>query len=324
MKQIGVIGQGFVGGSLAQVFAERGHMVVTYDKAGHCALGAHAAAVEQVEHDHERPMRLAASVTEFTQVCVSRGIDVIFVCVPTPMKKDGSCDTSIVESVLREMADVPGERVAVVKSTVPPGSTVKWNERFNATGLQVVFCPEFLTEANALDDMREQDRIILGGPIGAVERVEQVMKAAFSGVPVHKTTSTNAEMVKWTANAFLAVKVSYANEVYQLCQALGTDVTYDEVVRLATLDGRLGSSHWKVPGPMRADTADGPATGDYAFGWGGSCLVKDCNAWISLAKALGVSPTMTEAAWQKNLEVRPGRDWEQLKGRAVVDDKEGK
>lgn len=334
-SSVAVVGNGFVGGSLTTVFDEQGFDVYVYDKAGALAQGgknkvmlAHKSVLAEMDNGTRLVQKFIAepnSVNELVRAVeqVAKFSGIYFVCVPTPMKKDGSCDTSIVEGVLWELADFPGDRIAVVKSTVPPGSTVAWNAMFNPLGLRVVFCPEFLTEANALDDMRNQDRIILGGPMGAVERVEQVMSAAFPGVPVHKTTSTNAEMVKYVGNCYLALKVSYANEVYQVVEGLqktGLDADYDRVIELATLDKRLGISHWKVPGPMRADTAAGPATGEYSRGFGGSCLSKDPNAWIAFAKGIGVKPTMVEAAWQKNLEVRPGQDWLELKGRAVSED----
>ena len=116
-------------------------------------------------------------------------------------------------------------------------------------------------------------------------------------------------------NNFLAVKVSFANEMYQICQALGEDVDYDKVVEYAKLDPRLGNRHWAVPGPM-----PNSITGQFCAGFSGSCFVKDLNSMISLSKSLNVDPKVMRAAWEKNLEVRPERDWEALKGRAVVDD----
>jgi UDPglucose 6-dehydrogenase len=122
-------------------------------------------------------------------------------------------------------------------------------------------------------------------------------------------------MVKYVTNIHLAVKVALANEFYQICQALdsqGANIDYDKVIEYATLDKRLGNSHWKVPGPMPADD-----TGEPAFGFGGSCFVKDINALISIAKTLGIDPKVMNGAWHKNMEVRPQRDWEKLIGRAI-------
>ena len=325
MKSIGVIGQGFVGGSLTTVFTERGFDVYVYDKAGKVAEGG----IPLIERDSKR-LEMAGvpgveqlpgeetPIQTFVKECElqTNFSKVYFVCVPTPMFEDGEADLSIVERVLNELSSVSGERVAVVKSTVPPGSTEKWNKSFEKTGLRVIFNPEFLTEANALDDMRNQDRIVLGGPRPHINKVKQIFEAAFPNVPIIKTSSSTAEMVKYVTNIHLAVKVSLANEFYQICQALddqGANIDYDKVIEYATKDKRLGNSHWKVPGPMPADDTGAPA-----FGYGGSCFAKDINALKYLARKLGVDPKMMDASWAKNLEVRPQRDWEKLVGRAVT------
>lgn len=301
---IGVIGQGFVGGSITTAFSERSVDVYAYDKAGKKAPGAQDFLFSSLEH--------------FVKVCESTKnfSNIYFVCLPTPMAKDGSADLSIVEGVLKELASIPGnDRIAVVKSTIPPGSTENWNLLFKNTKLHVVFNPEFLREATALDDMRNQTRIILGGPRPYINAVKQVFERAWPNVPVIKTSSTTAEMVKYVTNIHLAVKVSLANEFYQICEKLddmGLNIDYDKVIEYATKDARLGNSHWKVPGPMPADD-----TGQPAKGFAGSCFIKDLNALISLSKDIGVDPKVMEAAWQKNLEVRPQRDWEKLVGRAI-------
>lgn len=267
---------------------------------------------------------------------------IYFVCLPTPMFEDGSADLSIVENTLQELSKIAGpkcpacrgsgsfeyadgaghpctacvgrgdlrERIAVVKSTVPPGSTERWNKMFGDNGLHVVFNPEFLTEANALEDMRNQNRIILGGPRPWVNSVKQVFQTAFPKVPLIKTSSTTAEMVKYMTNCFLSVKVSFANEMAQVCEALdsaGLNVDYDKVVEYARYDHRLGNSHWAVPGP------------DGARGFGGHCFPKDLNALMYEAEQMGLNMNVLRGAWQKNLEVRQGkdRDWERMEGRAV-------
>lgn len=298
-KSIAVIGQGFVGGSLTTVFTERGFDVFAYDKAGKYVAGA------RPSHD-EYPSSIAELVrdlevdTEFSKV--------YFVCLPTPMFEDGSADLSIVESALRELSENTGERIAVVKSTVPPGSIENWNKKYESTGLRVIFNPEFLTEANALDDMRNQSRIVLGGPRPWINTVKQVFQSAFPKVPIIKTSSTTAEMIKYLTNNFLSVKVAFANEMAQICEALdksGLNVDYDKVVEYSKYDRRLGDSHWAVPGP------------DGSRGFGGHCFPKDLNALTHVAKELGVKPTVLSAAWEKNLEIREDRDWERMVGRAV-------
>jgi len=332
-KSVAVIGQGFVGGSLTTVLAEKGLKVLAFDKAGKAAIGGHnvfklieeravmltAAGVENTSREDRQKLM---TISNFVKVCEedSRNFsNIYFVCLPTPMRPDGSADLSIVEGVLDELSLLPGERVAVIKSTVPPGSTMKWNEKYLKSGLRVVFNPEFLREATALEDMRNQDRIILGGPRPWINKVKSLYESAFPNVKIVKTSSTTAEMVKYVTNIHLAVKVSLANEFYQICSALdksGLDIDYDKVVEYATYDQRLGNSHWKVPGPMPADD-----TGEPAMGWAGSCFIKDLNALVNVAKTLGIDPKVMTGAWEKNLEVRPQRDWEKLIGRAVSEEK---
>ena len=123
-------------------------------------------------------------------------------------------------------------------------------------------------------------------------------------------------MVKYVTNCHLAVKVSFANEIAQICEALdesGCSVDYDKVIEYAKFDKRLGDTHWSVPGPVPSHD------GKYTRGFGGHCFPKDINALITVAKGLGVSPRVLSAAWEKNLEVRPpeDRDWERQVGRAV-------
>jgi nucleotide sugar dehydrogenase len=314
-KSIAVIGQGFVGGSLTTVFSERGFTVFTYDKAGKHKTAPGGIPLGNV-YNNSLESSTGFQPKESVSLLVSllekdedlNFSKVYFVCLPTPMYEDGSADLSIVEGVLQELADAPGERIAVVKSTVPPGSTENWNKKFSSQGLHVIFNPEFLTEANALDDMRNQNRIILGGPRPWINEVKQIFQAAFPQVPIVKTSSTTAEMVKYMTNNFLTVKVAFANEMAQICEALdnsGLNVDYDKVVEYAKYDKRLGESHWSVPGP------------DGHLGFGGHCFVKDLNAMIKVADDLNVDTPVMDGSWVKNLEVRPERDWENLIGRAV-------
>lgn len=316
---IGVIGQGFVGGSLTTVFSERGETVFVYDKAGKLAEGG----INGFERKITREFVYPGSISEFVRECegTSGFSGVFFVCVPTPMYEDGSPDVSIVESVLTEIAEASytsdsPDRIAIVKSTVPPGSTETWNKKFNNKGLHVVFNPEFLTEANAVNDMREQNRIVLGGPRPYINTVKNIFQRAFPKVPIVKTSSTTAEMVKYVTNCMLAVKVSFANEISQICEALdkdGMNIDYDKVVEYAKFDRRLGDSHWSVPGPV--PTHDGR----YVRGFGGHCFPKDINALMSVARHYDIKPVVMQAAWAKNLEVRgpDDRDWEKQIGRAV-------
>lgn len=302
-KSIAVLGQGFVGGSLTTVFAERGLDVYTYDIADKQAVGGktppgHGTHANMLRH----------FVNDCEKINGFSGI--FFVCLPTPMFEDGEADLSIVEGVLTELSSMPGDRIAVIKSTVPPGSTEAWNKKFESTDLRVVHNPEFLTEANALDDMRNQNRIVLGGPRPWINTVKQLFQTAFPSVPIIKTSSTTSEFVKYFTNVQLASRVVLSCELAQVCEALdkkGMNVDFDKIVEYSKYDKRLGGTHMDVPGQNGIPGARG------------HCFPKDLNALIWVAKHLNVKPTVMEAVWQKNLEVVPAehRDWEQMKDRAV-------
>ena len=276
--EIGIIGRGFVGEAVYQGLRE--HYTI---------------------HPYDKYVGERSNCIDLQDLCLKS--EFLFVCLPTPMNRDGSCNTSIVESTIREINQITdGNHVVIIKSTVPPGTTERLNAKYS--NLNIVFNPEFLTEANYIDDFKNQNRIIIGGPRPHSTRVKNLFEKVFRDVPIIKTSSTIAEMVKYTANCFLATKVSFANEIKQLCDA--TCVDYDKVIEYATYDDRLGTSHWKVPGP------------DGHFGFGGSCFPKDVNGLINYSKALDVKMNVLEATWQTNLTVRPEKDWEELEGRAVT------
>jgi UDPglucose 6-dehydrogenase len=230
--------------------------------------------------------------------------DIVFVCLPTPMEKDGKCHLGIVETVLSDINEINLTSTIVVKSTIPPGTTSRWNEKYK--NIDIVFNPEFLTEANSINDFKNQNRIIIGGPKKAASKVRRIFVKAFPKVKIIKTDSTYAEMVKYITNCFLAMKVSFANEMYEICDYLKID--YDKVIEYAMHDDRLGYSHWNVPGP------------DGDFGYGGHCFPKDVKALISVAMELesDVNPTMLQATDKKNDQVRKNKDWLDQKGRAVL------
>lgn len=227
---------------------------------------------------------------------------VIFVSVPTPMAKSGTCDVSIVKQVVTEVNKLAvNQKILVIRSTVPPGTCESIDR--HPFGVSVVFNPEFLTEANHIVDFKNQDRIVLGGRPEITSMVKEVYETAFPNVVIACTDWKTAEMVKYVANTFLATKVTFANEIKSICDK--ADINYENVVRIASLDRRIGSSHWNVPGP------------DGRLGFGGTCFPKDMNALIAHAKKLGVPVPLLKSVWKKNLQIRPERDWEQLKGRAV-------
>lgn len=279
-QTIGIIGQGFVGSAVRE--GMKNHFTIkAYDK--DASKYSNVASVTAAVHD----------------------TDVTFVCVPTPMKRTGECDLSILMAALQQISEcVYDNQIVVIKSTVPPGTTEQFNQQF--ANLDIVFNPEFLTEANAVEDYKNQNRIILGGPVAATSVVKRCFERVFPKVPVIKTSSTIAEMIKYVTNTFLATKISFANEMYQICQ--GLDIDYDKVIEYARYDDRLGHSHWSVPGP------------DGDFGFGGHCFPKDIAALAFVANQLGVDKTMLVAAMNKNITVRTDLDWTRQVGRAVSED----
>jgi len=223
----------------------------------------------------------------------------IFICVPTPMKPDGTCDISVVESVVKDISKYTEKTATiVVKSTVVPGTITKLNQKYK--NCKVLYNPEFLTEANYMEDFKNQDRIIIGGDPSYSKYLGNIYKLLFPKTSLYFTDSTTAEMIKYTTNSFLATKVSFFNEINQICEKINVD--YNEVKNMLKLDSRIGTSHMDVPGP------------DGFLGFGGKCFSKDINGMIKLAKQKKVKPEILQAAWNKNLEVRPEKDWEQIDG----------
>ena len=249
-------------------------------------------------YDKYDGMKSTVQLTDMVETC-----KVIFVCVPTPMNTDGTCHIDIVESVVKEiddrvdLANIPKPTV-VIKSTVPPGTTDRLHRKYK--GVDVIFNPEFLTEMNFIEDFKNQSRIILGGVRRGTSLLRQVYSKVFPHATIVKTNAKYAETVKYFINCFLGTKVSFANEMKMLCDEI--DIDYDKVVEYATYDERLGKSHWAVPGP------------DGELGFGGHCLPKDISAIVNGYGDM----ELLQAVLKVNDRVRKNRDWEEMKGRAVV------
>ena len=229
---------------------------------------------------------------------ITKGCKYIFVAVPTPMHLDGSPDLSIVFDVMGQIFESYNYNVVILKSTVVPGTCREIKRRF--PGIRIVFSPEFLTEANSIDDFRTCNRMIFGGDPEDTQLCTRLIKEVFPDKQYAATDWETAETVKYFINTFLATKVSFANEMKQICDKIG--VAYDDVCKLVLLDPRLGKSHFKVPGH------------DGHMGFGGKCLPKDVNMFISFIENNNIKPMMLEAAWQKNLEVREDKDWLDIEG----------
>ena len=287
--RIGVFGNGFVGSAVQFGFSPGtgcNYEVRVYDKDP-------SKSVDSIEE--------TVNESEF-----------VFLSVPTPSNKDGSMNLDIVEQALQDISDVneSEDNIVLLRSTVTPGTTRKLQEKY--PNLRLVFNPEFLTERNAKYDFINQARVIVGGgdmmlERSYVERVGDLYRWRFGeSIPVVETNWETAELIKYMSNCFFTTKISFMNEMYQISEKCGVDwgVALDGFFR----DGRVGHSHMNVPGP------------DGKFGFGGSCFPKDIQAILHFGESLCLNLNTIKGAWKTNLEVRPERDWEELKGRAVVDE----
>ena len=278
MKKIGIVGNGFVGNSVAFGFSPT-HEVRIHDK------------------DPKKNLNTIEEVLECSYV---------FVCVPTPMNENGSINLDIVHKALQEIESKNNiHNILILKSTMIPGTVETLQHKYPL--LNIVFNPEFLTERTAKLDFLTQARIILGGDPILTLKVKQLFEERFIHSYVIETDTTTAELIKYMNNVFFASKVSIINEFKQVCDKVGAD--WNMALKGFTADGRIGDSHLNVPGP------------DGKMGFGGSCFPKDINAFISLAESYDVDIHTIKGAWATNLEVRPEKDWEELKGRAVVETK---
>ncbi len=267
---IGIFGVGIVGGATAKGF-EKSHKLFLYDKYRDCG----------------------SSPKEIAQ-----NIEVVFICVPTPMMKSGKIDLSAVyESVetLSEYLSPEDNTIIVIRSTAVSGSTDKLAQAFRQRNFAVN--PEFLKEVSAEEDFLKNERVVIGVKDDAVfEKVKKVYVEAGFECPIIKTSFKEAEFLKYFSNSFLATKVSFANEMYKIAQALGID--YNKAKDLLLMDSRIGKSHLDVPG----------SDGD--FGFGGKCFPKELNALIYLAREYHIRPYLLEEAWRTNLRYRKNKDWE--------------
>jgi len=219
MKKIGIIGNGFVGNSIAFGFSPT-HEIRIHDK------------------DPKRNLNTIEEVLE---------CDYIFVAVPTPMHKDGSISLAVVEKALQEISDKnkKSTNIFILKSTMVPGSTNDFIKQFPK--LNIVFNPEFLTERTAKLDFLTQARIILGGSKQLTKRVAKLFKERFMHTHIIETDTTTAELIKYMNNVFFASKVSIMNEMKLICSAIGAN--WKQALAGFTADQRIGDSHLNVPGP---------------------------------------------------------------------------
>jgi len=283
--RIGVIGNGFVG-KATNILACEGVQCLSYD----------------INPELCNPLG-----TTLEDVVLRT--DIIFISVPTPMRSDGSCHLNILESVVSDINKIKkvNDLFVVIRSTVPPGTCDR---------LGCYFMPEFLTEKNYLEDFKNNKDWIYGLPsngLGCEDFKETITLLINTACYFGKIKNCNiifmknkeAEMVKLFRNNFLAVKVGFCSEFYELCGKLG--IEYDNVREVATLDDRVGKSHTLVPGP------------DGKVGFGGTCFPKDINNTLNIMKGVGMKSYVLDGVNRRNEEVdRKEKDWENNVGRTVV------
>ena len=267
-----MLGAGYVGLTTGACLAHLGHHVALIDvderrvqglRAGHMPILEEG--LGELVAEGVAAGRLSFGVDAAT---VAADAEFVFLCVPTPRGADGSADLSYVREAARQVGPhLPFNAVVVTKSTVPVGSAAAVAGALGRPDIAVVSNPEFLREGTAIYDCLHPDRIVVGGlDTEAAERVAGLY--AQLDAPVVLTDPASSETIKYAANAFLAMKVSFINGIANLCQRVGADV--NDVIEGMSYDRRIGGDHL-TPGP----------------GWGGSCFPKDTNALIRLAEEHG-------------------------------------
>lgn len=325
--KVAVIGTGYVGAVTATCMAFLGHDVCGLDSDPVRAASLSEGQVPFVEPGLPEILTstLASGRLRFTEDPAEAlpEAEYVFLCVGTPPGPDGAPNLEQLESAIESLAPhLRPDAVIVNKSTVPVGSG-NWTRTILEDALldnrQLSFCvvsnPEFLREGSAIDDFLYPDRVVLGGAAGDVARVAElyqpVLDQSFDGGrrelrPALITTGlTSAEMIKYAANAFLATKISFANEIAQMCELFGADVR--EVLPAIGADHRIAGAFLN-PG----------------VGWGGSCFGKDVAALISSSQEYGYTPSMLEATVGINDAQRASavrklqRELHSLKGRRIA------
>lgn len=271
--RIGVVGLGYVGLVTAAVLANQGHQVVGVDT------------------DKKKIEKLKNNISPLFEPQLSdyfsrnnivysddyasiENSEAVFVCTPTPTV-NGRIETRYVEESCSNIARVNGDCTIIIKSTVVPGTARRIRQ---ITGRPIISNPEFTREGSAVSDTEKPDRIVIGGEEGAI--VEEIW--SFTGAPVIRTTNENAELIKYASNAFLAMKISFINEIADLCERIpGADV--ETVAKGMGYDRRIAPYFLKA-----------------GIGYGGSCFPKDTQALASFGRDLGVSLSLVESTISVN------------------------
>lgn len=254
MPKIAVIGAGYVGGAIAACYNEKQFHVICIDA---------------------DPTKSTGTYADL------KDCEAVFVCVPSPSKENGECDTSILNSVLYLLKDF--KNVIISKTTAPPA----FYEKMQTVYPNLIHVPEFLTAANPMNDFLNQDSVIIGGQVLAYQReAERILRGVQQLKSVRYTSIGEAALTKYIVNSFLATKVVFMNEMEELARAHGYE--WRDVVQSVMTDKRIGTSHLQVPGP------------DGHYGFGGACFPKDTNALVKYASKMGIHLNILKSAIKKN------------------------
>ncbi|GMK41345.1 UDP-glucose 6-dehydrogenase [Paenibacillus sp. CCS19] len=285
-----IIGTGYVGATTAMVFAESGWQVTGLDvdarkieqlKQGR--LHFHEPGLEALIDKHVRSGRLLFTTDKESAIA---GHDVIFICVGTPSRPDGSADLRYIQQVAEDIGcSMNGYKLVVTKSTVPVGTQEQVTTWIRAAQRQphpfdVASNPEFLREGKAVEDALHPDRIVIGTDSAKAKEQLLTLYQSFQ-CPRIVTTSRTAELIKYASNAFLATKISYMNELAKLCDVVNVNV--NEVAQGMGLDPRIGPSFLQA-----------------GLGYGGSCFPKDVSELVMTAKEQEVHLRILEQVMEVN------------------------
>ena len=286
---IGVVGVGYVGLTTGACLAHIGHTVVCGDVDAEKINRLRNGEIPIVEEGLTEIVSEGISTGRLEFVVgateVAERSNIVFLCVPTPQDDDGSADLSFIEAASAEIGPVLRKGAIVVnKSTVPVGTTTVVDEVIQRSDITVVSHPEFLREGTAVNDFLHPDRVVVGADDrSAAENVAALYESIDTQVII--TDAASAETIKYAANGFLAMKISFVNAVAAMCEAVGADVV--DVVEGIGSDRRIGREFLR-PGP----------------GWGGSCFPKDSHALVHVAASHGYDFSMMRGVIAVNDEQR--------------------
>jgi UDPglucose 6-dehydrogenase len=286
MRQIAVVGLGYVGLTTAVGLAQLGHKVLGFDvdvsKIKNLSEGESPIFENGLENAIKDLIRSKSlDFTTSLGVVENYRPDFVFICVATPQNDSGAADLTILNSVVRQLVGIAvPNSILVIKSTVPVGTGQTIANTLNRTDVFVASNPEFLREGTAMNDFMEPDRIVVGSNHPEVAKRVLDLYSAIEA-PKLKTNFESSELIKYAANAYLAMRLSFTNDIAALSEKSNANV--DQVLHGMGLDKRIGSAFLK-PGP----------------GWGGSCFPKDTNALVAIAKEFGSPLPLVETAIASN------------------------